>query len=113
MMPAPTRIRIPSIPAATFSTLAWPGSSALRTEKNAITEASRSMLECTASVMIAIEPVIAPAASFSAIRIALERIDRPAARVLLGLWAAGPIPREGLIIPGSSPSGRGRPVRGG
>ena len=37
------------------------------------------MLECTASVMIAIDPVIAPATTFSVIRIVFETIDRRAA----------------------------------
>ena len=37
------------------------------------------MPEWIASVMIAIEPVIAPAASLSAIRIALDAIESPAA----------------------------------
>ena len=47
--------------------------------------------------MIAIEPVIAPAATFSAIRIEFETIDRRAARVLLGAWAAGPTAFAGPI----------------
>jgi hypothetical protein len=46
----------------------------LRTETKAMTEATRSISEWTASVMIAIEPVIAPAASLSAIRLAFETI---------------------------------------
>src|SRR5436305_122466 len=46
------------------------------------------MLEWTASVMIAIDPVITPAASFSPIRSEFERIETPAARVLPGPWAA-------------------------
>ena len=41
----------------------------------AMTEATRSISEWIASVMIAIEPVIAPAASLSAIRIELEAIE--------------------------------------
>jgi len=41
------------------------------------------MAECTASVMIAIEPVIAPAAILSAIRSEFDAIERPVARVLL------------------------------
>ncbi len=49
----------------------------------AITEATRSISEWIASVRIAIEPVIAPAASFSAIRVALEAIERPAAPLLV------------------------------
>ncbi len=44
-----------------------------------MTEATRSIVEWTASVMIAIEPVIAPAASLIAIRNALEAIESPAA----------------------------------
>ena len=47
--------------------------------RSAITEASRSIAEWIASVMIAIEPVIAPAASLSAIRIELETIESAAA----------------------------------
>ena len=50
-----------------------------RTEKKATTEASRSIAEWIASVMIAIEPVIAPAASLSTIRVAFEAIERLAA----------------------------------
>ena len=53
-----------------------------------MTEATRSISEWIASVMIAIEPVIAPAASLSAIRIALEAIESAAAPLLLGHGAA-------------------------
>ncbi len=54
----------------------------------AITEATRSISEWIASVTIAIEPVIAPAASFSAIRIELEAIESAAAPLLLLITGA-------------------------
>ena len=89
MIPAPTRIRMPSSAEARFSTFSWPymwlssaGSSALRIEKKATNDASRSMLEWTASVTIAIEPVAAPATSFRTIRTVFEAIDTRAARSL-------------------------------
>ncbi len=103
--PAPTRISIPSIAAARFSTLSCPhgwlssaGSSALRTETKATIDAIRSMLECAASVMIAIDPVTAPAATFSTIRTLFEMIETAAARCL-GRCAYGPMAPTGSIIP--------------
>src|SRR5215207_8446962 len=79
-------ISIPSIVAATFSTFSWPygcstsaGSSALRTEMKAITDAIRSIAEWSASLRIATDPVIAAAASFRAIRTELEAIETAAA----------------------------------
>jgi hypothetical protein len=63
----------------------------LRTETYATTDAIRSTLEWIASVMIAIEPVIAPAAILSAIRVAFEMIETVAARAFGGACAAGPI----------------------
>src|SRR3954470_20474229 len=102
MIAAPTRISIPSIAAARFSTFSWPygwdasaGSSALGTEKKATSDAIRSMLEWIASVMIAIEPVMTPAASLRAISTEFETIDTLAARVLGGICAAGPTARLG------------------
>ena len=88
MIPAPTRIgtNIPSIVAARFSTFScpygWSASaslSALRTETKAITEATRSMSEWIASVRIAIDPVIARAASLSAMASRWRRSRAPAA----------------------------------
>src|SRR3954451_5320016 len=80
---------MPSIAAARFSIFAWPygcdasaGSAALRSEKNAITDASRSIDECAASVRIATEPVMTPATILSAIRMEFEPIEIAAARVL-------------------------------
>ena len=111
MIAAPSRISIPSIAAARFSTFSWPygcvssaGSSALRTEKKATSEAIRSILEWTASVMIAIDPVMTPAASFRAISTRLETIDTVAARVLGGICAAGPIALAGEVSGASSAS---------
>src|SRR4051812_8305836 len=49
----------------------------------------RSIEEGIASVMIATEPVIAPAASFSAMSAQLEAIDSAAARVLITPAPAG------------------------
>src|SRR5205085_1248770 len=66
-----------------------------RTDKKAITAATRSMLECAASVRIAIEPVTMPAASLSAIRSELETSETRAARAFGGAWAAGPTARVG------------------
>ena len=54
----------------------------VRTETYATIDAMRSTAECIASVMIATDPVIAPAASFSAMRIVFDAIDSTAARVL-------------------------------
>ena len=97
MIPAPTRISIPSIVAARFSTFSWPygwsssgGTSARRTETSATTDASRSIDEWIASVRIAIDPVIAPAASFSAIRIEFETTESIAAPALVRIIAAAP-----------------------
>ena len=53
------------------------------------------MLEWTASVMIAIEPVTMPAAIFRAIRSEFETIETAAARVLGGTCAAGATARAG------------------
>src|SRR5689334_8418364 len=95
MIPAPTRISIPSIVAARLSTFSWPygcsasaGSPALRTDTKATTEAIRSIREWTASVMIAIDPVIAPAAILIAIRVEFDVIDRAAAPLLVRIMAA-------------------------
>jgi hypothetical protein len=74
----------------------------LRTEKYATVEASRSMLEWTASVMIAIEPVTAPAAIFRTIRTELETMESAAARCLRGVWAAGPMARAGACAAASA-----------
>src|SRR4051794_5334792 len=74
--------------AARFSILAWPygceasaGSAALRSEKNAMNDASRSIDECAASVRIATEPVTTPAATLSAINRVFDAIESAAARV--------------------------------
>ena len=87
MIPAPTRIRTPSSAEARFSTFSCPymwlssaGSSALRIEKKATNDASRSMLEWTASVTIAIEPVAAPATSFRTMSTVFEATEIRAAR---------------------------------
>ena len=56
----------------------------MRTEKKATIDAIRSIEECRASVRMATEPVIAPAANLSRIRIVLETIDRAAAGVRAG-----------------------------
>ena len=84
---APSRMSTPSRAEARFSTFSCPymwvssaGSSALRTEKKATTDASRSMLEWTASVRIATEPVAAPATIFNTISDPLDATDRRAAR---------------------------------
>ena len=60
-----------------------------------MTEATRSISEWTASVMIAIEPVIAPAASLSAIKSALEAIESAAARLLVRIMATRRSPGRG------------------
>src|SRR5436305_379792 len=49
------------------------------------------MLEWTASVSTAIEPVTVPASTFRMISVAFDAIDRPAARVLAGAGAAAVI----------------------
>jgi hypothetical protein len=54
----------------------------LRTEKYATTEATRSIAECTASVMIATDPVMTPATTFRTISVVLETIEIQAARCL-------------------------------
>ncbi len=59
---------------------------------NAITEATRSISEWIASVRIAIEPVIAPAASLSAISSALETIESAAAPLLVRITVRSPAP---------------------
>ncbi len=70
------------------------------------------MLECTASVMIAIDPVSAPAMSLSTISVMFETIDRPAALVLLGVGVA--ITLTGSLVPARASRGtRARLGRGG
>ncbi len=75
----------------------------------------RSIDECIASVRIATEPVIAPAAIFSAMRIALEAIDSAAARVLTVPrrpgWAAAAIsgPAMGQFSSSASSARAARP----
>ena len=71
----------------------------------AMTEATRSINEWIASVMIAIEPVIAPAASLSAIRSEFEAIERPAAPVFVRIIAPG--------LPAAARQQRGPRGRGG
>jgi hypothetical protein len=107
---APTRMSIPSIAAARFSAFSCPywcsrsgGSSALRTETRAITDATRSIPEWAASVRSAIDPVIAPAAIFSAIRTEFE--------TMLNVAAPDFVPR--LMAPPAPQRARGRPARGG
>src|SRR5437763_15358638 len=110
MIAAPTRMSTPSSAAVRFSTFSWPygwlgsgGSSALRTEKYATTDASRSIAECTASVRIAIEPVTAPATIFSTISVALDAIDSPAARVFVGRSVGLAAVRKTLLMPPGFP----------
>ena len=67
-----------------------------------MTEATRSISEWIASVISAIEPVIAPAASFSAISSEFDAIERPAAPVLVRI-----IPRV-FQRPGREGGPRGR-----
>ena len=119
MTAAPRTISRPSIAAARFSTFSCPygcersaGSSAFRTEKYATTEATRSIAECTASVMIATEPVSTPAATLSAIRPLFERIEKRAARALR--WSA-PAAVSAVIAdrPRATRGTRGRHARGG
>ena len=107
MIAAPTTISIPSIAAARFSTFSWPygcsgsgGSSALRTETSAITEARRSTEEWAASVMIAIEPVIAPAAILRAISSKLEATERVAAPDLVRIIVRAPASARAHARPG-------------
>ena len=71
------------------------------------------MLECAASVIMAIEPVIAPAAILSAIRIEFETIETRTARIFCGAWAAGPMARAGPIIAVPAPSAPAPRGRGG
>ena len=77
--------------------------SALRTEKNATIDAIRSIAECIASVRIATEPVIAPAASLSTIRAEFEAIESAAARVR----EPGPVRHARQAMP-PPPGRRGR-----
>ena len=71
------------------------------------------MLECTASVMIAIEPVTAPATTFSAIRIVFETIDSRAAPNLVDpLTASGAISGVSRRARGGSPSPARRRAHG-
>ena len=119
MIPAPTRISSPSITAARFSILSWPygwsssaGSPALRTETKATIDAIRSTLEWIASVMIAIEPVIAPATSFSAISRLFERIDS-AGRARLATGVAGRAPVTSALASSSAAAARAPRGRGG
>ncbi len=108
-------ISIPSIVAATFSTFSCPygcstsaGASALRTETKAITEATRSIAEWSASLRIATEPVIAAAASFRAIRTELEAIDTPAAA---GFVKRGPARNDSTALTSRPPIRGGLPGR--
>jgi hypothetical protein len=64
----------------------------LRTEKNATTDATRSIAEWIASVIRAIEPVTTPAATLSRISRKFEMIDRPAARDLPTVRGVGTRP---------------------
>ncbi len=120
--PEPTRINSASIAAARFSILSWPygwsasaGLSAVRTDTYATIDAIRSTDECIASVMIATEPVSAPATSFSTIRTEFDAIDRAAARVVtvpraLRLPAmSGPV----TVSPPAARAARGPRARGG
>src|SRR5687768_4694604 len=66
-------------------------------------EAIRSTLEWAASVTIAIEPVIAPAASLSTIRTMLEAIETAAARALRGDSADGPAAWTGAATVSGDP----------
>jgi hypothetical protein len=68
------------------------------------------MLEWIASVMMAIDPVIAPAAILSAIRVALEAIESAAAGALRGACASGPMARAGA--PAAPPPPGPPPPRG-
>ena len=67
-------------------------------------DATRSMAECAASVTIAIEPVIAPAASLAAISSVFDATDTQAAPALV--WVTGTPPRV-------LAAARGRPGRDG
>src|SRR2546429_5950711 len=90
---------------------------------NATIDAIRSMLECIASLRIATEPVIAPAATLSRISAVLEAIESAAAPVFAG---CGPAPatrgsggratipaaaRPDLIRPPPAPEPASRPAR--
>ena len=55
----------------------------MRTDTNATIEATRSMLECTASVRIATDPVTDPAITLSRISAEFEMIDSAAVRSYL------------------------------
>ena len=80
----------------------------MRTETKATTEATRSISEWTASVRIAIEPVIAPAASLIAIRSELEAIESAAAPLLVRIIAAPEPPRRRSGAAASSLAARPR-----
>src|SRR3954447_20373499 len=107
--------------AARLSTFSWPygcstsaGSSARRTEMNAITDAIRSIIEWSASDRIATEPVIAAAASFSAISAELEAIETAAALGFVIRLAAG-VPAGLTTTPArqGGPRACAPPARGG
>src|ERR1700716_755663 len=72
----------------------------------ATTEAIRSMLECIASLRIATEPVIAPAATLSRMSALLEAIESAAALVLAG---RGPAPTARGCGAGATIPAGGRP----
>ncbi len=84
-------------------------------------DATRSIAEWIASVMIAIEPVIAPATSLRQISSRFETIETAAARSLRGDCAAGPTARAGaaataairlragLLMRAATPGPRGGP----
>src|SRR2546423_15710020 len=81
-------------------------------------EAIRSMLECIASLRIATEPVIEPAATLSRISALLEAIDSAAARVFAGRGPAPAARGSGggatmpAVVPGGPPLRTPRPARG-
>ena len=86
--------------------------SAVRTDTYATIDATRSTDECIASVMIATEPVIAPAASLRTMRIEFEAIDSAAAPVLRLPCAAlaassGPAISPPGVRAARAPRGRG------
>src|SRR4051812_4396108 len=72
-------------------------------------DASRSTAECIASVTIATDPVIAPAASLSTISTVFDAIETAAARllarVLRARWALAPTAMS-LIVPLPARPGR-------
>jgi hypothetical protein len=79
----------------------------LRTDKNATTEATRSMLECTASVRIATDPVIVPAMILSRISSELEMTDSAALRSFVAGVSADAAGFSGeAISPAPAPRGR-------